>query len=34
MRAAAVWSLMNLAFADHEIVSDYAGVAFRWWESG
>ena len=33
MRANAVWSLVNLAFADHEIISDYATVAFRWFES-
>lgn len=29
-----VWSLMNLAYAAHEIVSDYVTVALLWFESG
>ena len=29
-----VWSLVNLAYANHEIISDYATVAFAWFESG
>ncbi|KAI7842893.1 hypothetical protein COHA_003405 [Chlorella ohadii] len=34
MNAKAVWSLVNLAYANHEIISDYATVAFAWFESG
>lgn len=29
-----VWSLVNLAYANHEIISDYATVAFVWFETG
>ncbi|KAL4428341.1 hypothetical protein ABPG75_002430 [Micractinium tetrahymenae] len=29
-----VWSLMNLAYAAHEIISDYVTVALLWFESG
>ena len=29
-----VWSLMNLAYAAHEIISDYATASFLWFESG
>lgn len=25
---------MNLAYNEHEIISDYATAAFLWWESG
>ncbi|KAL4443430.1 hypothetical protein ABPG75_011167 [Micractinium tetrahymenae] len=28
-----VWSLLNLAYANHEIVSDYVTAAFLWFES-
>ncbi|KAL4858602.1 hypothetical protein ACK3TF_001547 [Chlorella vulgaris] len=33
-KVAAVYSLMNLAYAYHEIISDYATVAMVWFESG
>jgi hypothetical protein len=29
-----VYSLMNLAYAYHEIVSDYATAALVWFETG
>lgn len=29
-----VWSLMNLAYASHEIISDYTTAAFMWFEQG
>lgn len=29
-----IWSLMNLAFASHEIISDYTTAAFMWFEGG
>lgn len=29
-----VYSLMNLAYAYHEIISDYVTVALMWFESG
>lgn len=29
-----VWSLMNLAYAAHEIISDYVSPALIWFESG
>lgn len=28
-----VWSLLNLAYANHEIVSDYATASFLWFET-
>lgn len=28
-----VWSLLNLAYANHEIVSDYVTAVFMWFES-
>lgn len=29
-----IWSLMNLAYASHEIISDYTTAAFKWFDSG
>jgi hypothetical protein len=29
-----VWSLMNLAYAHHEIISDYVTAALIWFETG
>jgi hypothetical protein len=29
-----VWSLMNLAYAHHEIISDYVTAALMWFETG
>lgn len=34
LSALQVWSLVNLAYANHEIISDYATVAFMWFETG
>lgn len=31
---AQIWSLMNLAYAEHEIISDYTTAAFMWFEGG
>ena len=29
-----VWELMNVAYAEHEIISDYVTAALMWFESG
>ena len=29
-----VWELVNLAYAEHEIISDYTTAAFMWFEGG
>ncbi|PRW44276.1 hypothetical protein C2E21_6653 [Chlorella sorokiniana] len=31
---AGVWELVNLAYAEHEIISDYTTAAFMWFEGG
>lgn len=34
VNVAGIWSLMNLAYAAHEIISDYVSVSLIWFESG